>query len=171
MDTYIKSGLIPRKLELVSSHASAVLNEITQSGNLMLVHNTFVEQELIAELRKRENLFWCLCPNSNIYIENAIPPVELLKRENCNIVIGTDSLASNTQLSIISELITLQQSFPSLSITELVEWATINGAMALGKDDQFGRIEPGKNPGLVLIQNVDLVNMKLLADSSVKRLI
>jgi cytosine/adenosine deaminase-related metal-dependent hydrolase len=171
MEFYIKSGLIPRKLELVSSQASAVLNEITQSGNLILVHNTFVEQELIAELRKRENLFWCLCPNSNLYIENALPPVDLLKKEDCKIVIGTDSLASNNQLSILSELITLQLNFPSLSVLELVVWATINGARALGKDDQFGKIEPGKNPGLVLLQNVDLINMKLLSESSAKRLI
>jgi len=171
METYIKSGLIPRKLEIVSSHASAVLNEITQSGNLILVHNTFVEQELIAELRKRENLFWCLCPNSNLYIENVLPPVNLLKEQNCRIVIGTDSLASNSQLSILSELITLQLNFPSLSIEELIKWGTINGAKALGQADKFGTIEAGKTPGLVLVENVDLVNMKLLSESSVKRLI
>jgi len=171
MDSYIKSGLIPRKLELVSSHASAVLKEITQSGSLILVHNTFVKQQLIAELRKRENLFWCLCPNSNIYIENVLPPVDLLIKEGCSIVVGTDSLASNNQLSIISELITLQLNFPSLSVNQLVEWATINGAKALAQEDKFGKIEPGKKPGLVLIQDVDLINMKLLKESYVTRLI
>jgi aminodeoxyfutalosine deaminase len=171
LETYKKSGLIPPRMESVSDHASAVLDEITLSGNLILVHNIFVDKELIYELKKRKNLFWCLCPNSNLYIENAIPPADLLKREGCTIVTGTDSLASNTQLSIISELITLQLNFPSLSLLELVEWATINGARALGQDDSFGTIEVGKKPGLVLVENVDLLNMKLLKDSFATRLI
>jgi imidazolonepropionase-like amidohydrolase len=54
---------------------------------------------------------------------------------------------------------------------DLVHWATLNGARSLGEEDQFGAIEPGKNPGLLLIQNVDLQNMKLLSDSFVTRLI
>jgi cytosine/adenosine deaminase-related metal-dependent hydrolase len=171
MDTYRKSGLIPGRLETVSDHASVVLNEITPAGNLLLVHNTFVEQELIEELKKRKNLYWCLCPNSNLYIENAVPPADLMKSTGCIIIIGTDSLASNNQLSIISELITLQLNFPSLSIVELIEWGTINGAKALGQADKFGTIEVGKNPGLVLVENVDLLNMKLLKESYVTRLI
>lgn len=171
MEAYRKSGLIPHRLETAKDHSSAVLNELTRSGNLILVHNTFVEKELIEKLKERKNLYWCLCPNSNLYIEKAIPPAELLKSEGCDIVIGTDSLASNTQLSILSELITLQSNFPSLSITELILWATLNGAKALGKEDLFGKLEPGKKPGLVLIENADLVNMKLLKDSFVTRLI
>jgi imidazolonepropionase-like amidohydrolase len=94
-----------------------------------------------------------------------------LIEENCDLVIGTDSLASNNSLSILSELITLQENFPSLSIPELIKWGTINGARALGEDDNYGKIEPGKKPGLVLIQNTDLVNMKLLKDSFASRLI
>ena len=87
----------------------------------------------IRKIKKRENLFWCLCPNSNIYIENKFPPVDLLIDEGCEIIIGTDSLASNKKLDILEELKTLQFHFPSLSIEDLVSWATINGAKALGK--------------------------------------
>ena len=117
------------------------------------------------------NLFWCLCPNSNVYIEKTIPPLNMLIEEGCDIVIGTDSLASNTELSILVELKTLQFNFPDLTIMDLVRWATLNGARSLGEEDQFGAIETGKNPGLLLLQNVDLQNMKLLPDSFVTRLI
>lgn len=171
METYRKSGFIPPRLEMVKDHSDAILNEVTASGNLMLVHNTFADSSTIKAVQKRDKLYWCLCPNSNIYIENTFPPVDLLTREGCEIVIGTDSLASNTKLSILSELISLQKHFPSLSIEDLVRWATINGARALGEEEHFGKIEIGKKPGLLLLQNVDLINMKLLPDSYVTRLI
>ena len=121
MTSYKKSGLIPSRLETVKSHADAILNEITPAGNLILVHNTFADRDTIRMVKKRKNLFWCLCPNSNIYIENKIPPLNLLIEEGCEIVIGTDSLASNNKLNILEELKTLQLYFPSLSIEELYD--------------------------------------------------
>jgi cytosine/adenosine deaminase-related metal-dependent hydrolase len=171
MISYNRSGLIPARLETVKNHIEAVLNEVTQAGNLILVHNTFADRETIRAIRERNRLFWCLCPNSNFYIERTIPPVDLLIEEGCEIVIGTDSLASNTKLSILDELKTLQLNFPSLSVEDLISWATINGARALGQEDRFGIIEPGKKPGLLLLQNVDLFNMKLLPESFVTRLV
>jgi cytosine/adenosine deaminase-related metal-dependent hydrolase len=171
MTSYKQSGLLPARLETVKSHVEAVLNEITPSGNLILVHNTFTDRETIRKIKVRENLFWCLCPNSNIFIENEIPPLNLLIEEGCDITIGTDSLASNNKLSILEELKTLQSEFPSISIEDMVKWATLSGAKALGEDEKFGKIEKGKRPGLLLLQNVDLQNMKLLPDSFVTRLI
>jgi aminodeoxyfutalosine deaminase len=171
MSSYERSGLLPRKLETALSHTEVVLNEITNSGNLILVHNTFADRNTIRAVRNRERLFWCLCPNSNIYIENRMPPLNLLLEEGCELVIGTDSLASNSSLSILDELKTLQHVFSNLSLEDLVPWATINGARALCEENQFGSIETGKKPGLLLLQNVDLQNMKLLPESFVTRLI
>ena len=171
MSSYKRSGLIPPKLETPDNHADVILNEITKSGNLILVHCTFADRDIIRLIKKRENLYWCLCPNSNIYIENSIPPLKLLIEEGCEIIIGTDSLASNANLSIIEELKTLQLNWPDIPIEDLVSWATINGARALGEQEQFGSIEPGKKPGLLLIENVDLQNMRLLPESFVRRLI
>jgi cytosine/adenosine deaminase-related metal-dependent hydrolase len=171
MSSYKRSGLIPSRLETSKSHADVVLNEVTKSGNLILVHNTYADRTTIRVIKERENLFWCLCPNSNIYIENKIPPLNLLIDEGCEIVIGTDSLASNSNLSILEELKTLQFSFPEIPFEDLVSWATINGAKALGEEDRIGRIETGKKPGLLLLENVDLQNMKLLPESFVTRLI
>lgn len=171
MTSYRQSGLLPPVLETVNNHTGAILNEVTLAGNLILVHNTFADREIIRNLKERNNLFWCLCPNSNKYIENEIPPLCLLMEEDCEIVIGTDSLASNNKLDMLEELKTLQFNFPSLQIEELVRWATLNGARALGEDNGYGKIEPGKRPGLLLLTNVDLINMKLLPESTVTRLI
>lgn len=171
MQTYELSGLLPEILETAISHEEAILNEVTPSGNLILVHNTFAGKETVDRLRERKNLFYCLCPNSNIYIENKLPPVNMLVDEGCEIVVGTDSLASNNTLSILEELKTLQFNFPEVTLEELISWATVNGARALDSEDIFGSIEPGKKPGLLILENVDLVNMKLLPESTITRLI
>lgn len=171
LETYKESGLAVSGLETPEDHASAVLDEITPSGNLILVHNTFADRTTIKKVRKRKNLFWCLCPNANLYIEDQVPPVDLLIEEGCTMVTGTDSLASNDRLSILDELKTLHRFYPWVPLQELVGWATINGARALGEEAQYGTIRRGKKPGLLLLQDIDLHKLQLLPESHITRLI
>ncbi|HKK41969.1 MAG TPA: amidohydrolase family protein [Bacteroidales bacterium] len=168
--SYERSGLLPGKISTSKSHSAIINDEVTRSGNLILVHNTFADRDTVRKVLERGNTWWCLCPGSNSYIENAMPPAEMLLEEGCRIVIGTDSLASNSRLDILSEILLLQQAFPELGIEELIPWATVNGAEALGKDNELGKLEEGKNPGLLLLENVDLINMKLLPGTKVTRL-
>lgn len=170
-DIFRRAGMLSASPETAESVTSAILDEVTPSGNLILVHNTFADRQIVREVSKRKNLFWCLCPNANIYIENKMPPAEMLISEGCEIVIGTDSLASNDSLSILAELKTLQHHFPSLTLEDLVRWASSNGARALRKEEVYGTIELGKKPGLLLLENVDLINMRLQPETTVKRLI
>jgi cytosine/adenosine deaminase-related metal-dependent hydrolase len=171
LESYKDSGLGVEGLETVEDHASAVLEEITLSGNLILVHNTFADRTTIKKVKKRENLFWCLCPNANLYIEDQVPPLDLLIEENCRIVTGTDSLASNDRLSILEELKTLQIYYPWVPLQDLIVWATFNGATALGEVTEYGSIQPGKKPGLLLLQDIDLHKMRLLPESFITRLL
>ncbi len=171
MDSLLKAGMLPKELHTPESCVSAILNEVTPSGSLILVHNTYTDRSTIKAIQKRKNTYWCLCPDSNKYIENKLPPVDLLTSEGCDIVIGTDSLASNTRLSIISELKTIQENFPAFGLEEIIRWATLNGAKALGEDQNYGKIEPGMRPGLLLLENVDLINFKLLPETSLTRLL
>jgi aminodeoxyfutalosine deaminase len=169
--SYENSGLLPVNIQAPADHITAALDEVTSSGNLIFVHNTFAEPQIVRDIRKRGNTFWCLCPGSNMYIENKMPPVEMLMSEECEIVVGTDSLASNKNLSVLSELKLISQYFPSVKLEEMIRWATVNGARALAEDVIFGKIEKGKKPGLLLLENIDLVNFKLLPETIVTRLV
>jgi cytosine/adenosine deaminase-related metal-dependent hydrolase len=100
------------------------------------------------------DLFFCLCPNANLYIDGILPDVDALIRHGCRLTIGTDSLASNHRLSILEELKTLQTAFPQLGTPTLLEWATINGARALQMDGALGSFTPGKRPGVVLLRGL-----------------
>ena len=158
-------------LETVPSHLSAIRNLSNKSGNLILVHNTFIERHHLELLKPDKRIYYCLCPNSNRFIEGKIPPARLLYEEGCEIVIGTDSLSSNHRLSMLSEIRTIQDHFPDIPLDIIIRWATVNGARALGEESWAGTIAPGKKPGLVLIRNADLVNMKILSGSTAQRLI
>ena len=116
------------------------------------MHNTVSSKADIAFAKENNNnLYWCLCPHANLYIENTLPNVDLLIEENVKITLGTDSLASNHQLNILSEMIILQK-HKQVAFEKLLSWATINGAEFLELNLQIGTIEVGKRPGLNLIQ-------------------
>ena len=135
------------------SALQSYLQNFVSTKNLALVHNTFSSEDDIRFAEKiSSNLFWCLCPNANLYIEQSLPNVPLLMQNNCKIVIGTDSLASNHQLSITDELNKLIKQFPAISINQALSWATKSGAEFLGMQNEFGSIEKGKKPGLVLLE-------------------
>ena len=84
---------------------------------------------------------------------------------------GTDSLASNHRLSVFDEMVTTQLYYPETSLEELIQWACFNGARAIQADNFYGSFEPGKKPGVNLITGADLSNLKLTANSKLRRLI
>lgn len=142
-------------------------NRLKEAERIILVHNTFTSEEDVQYVkRETENVkentqrqtpnpkpqtFFCLCVNANQYIETALPPVEMLRRNDCNIVLGTDSLASNWSLSIVDEIKTLRRYYPAVPLEEMLHWATLNGAKALDMDNVLGSFEKGKKPGVVLL--------------------
>jgi len=124
-----------------------------RNQSLILVHNVATGAEDVRAARAGgPDLYFCLCPNANLYISGLLPDVELLQRQGCRIVIGTDSLASNHQLSILEELKTLQRAFPGLPTPTLLQWATAGGAEALQAEGVLGTFAAGKQPGVVLIE-------------------
>lgn len=134
--------------------------------NTILVHNTFTSEEDVQFVNRESSIvnetlqtFFCICINANLYIENKIPPVELFRKNNCNIVIGTDSLASNHSLSVLDELKMISWHFPEIPTEELLQWSTINGAKALQMENKLGSFEKGKQPGIILIENLNEKNI------------
>ena len=145
----------------------------SKASSVILVHNTFTRQQDLDYIQNKKPIdqliSFCICINANLYIENKLPPVEMLLDNECNIVVGTDSLASNHQLNILEELKTISKNFPNIPIETLLQWATINGAKALQIDEELGSFEKGKQPGIVLIENV--ADKKLMQNSVAKRIL
>lgn len=138
------------------SSLQTYFSKLSSAKHVLLVHNTFTREDdivFVKNERKDSSVSFCLCVNANQYIEQAFPPVHLFKKHNCNIVLGTDSLASNWSLSILDEMKIIQKKTSGLSLKEMLTWATINGAKALQMEDTLGSFEKGKHPGVLLIEN------------------
>jgi len=148
----------------------SIIPLLTNKQQVLLVHNTCTNLKDIYFIKRFDRkINWCFCPNANLYIENRLPKIPLFIDQGFNITLGTDSLASNDSLCILSEMRTIQKKFPAISTAKLLEWATINGASFLGIDDEKGTLEPGKTPGLNLITGLD--GLKITPESKVKKLV
>lgn len=124
--------------------------------NILLVHNVCLSQDDIdAARRVMNNVYWAVCPLSNVFIHNALPPVPLMRRNGLTITLGTDSLSSNDDLDMVKELYCLHENFSDVPMEEMLQWACLNGARFLAKENLLGSLEAGKRPGLVRIHNID----------------
>lgn len=136
----------------------SVLPYFNNGQTIFLVHNTCMTEEDIVWANEYAagnglHLVYCLCINANLYIENKVPPIDLLMKHNCHIVLGTDSYSSNWQLSIAKEIQSVQKHFPHISSETILHWATSNGATALQWQDELGSLKKGTSPGLALLTN------------------
>jgi cytosine/adenosine deaminase-related metal-dependent hydrolase len=148
----------------------SVIPLLTAKQDILMVHNTCTNLKDIYFIKRFDRrIHWCFCPNANLYIEGTLPKVDLFLDQGFNITLGTDSLASNSKLCILSEMRTLQNKFQNLSIQRLLTWATINGATYLGIDKEKGTLDVGKAPGLNLLTG--LTDLKITPETKVQRLI
>jgi cytosine/adenosine deaminase-related metal-dependent hydrolase len=133
----------------------SVLSFLKDATKIIWVHNSFTSiSDINAVQATSTDAYWCLCPSANQYIENTMPPVQILRAQDANIIVGTDSYASNWSLNMLDELKKIQAHNPEIPLAEMLTWITSNGARALQMDDQLGTIEKGKKPGLTLINNI-----------------
>ena len=133
------------------------LREFTNGQRIISAHNSFITKDDLDFIKNNAalaQLSFCICINANLYIENVLPPVELLRENKVDLIIGTDSYASNEQLSLMAEINSLLKHFPAIELQEVLQWATLNGARALGLTDVLGSFEDGKNPGVVLLKSL-----------------
>lgn len=135
--------------------------KLSRKQQIILVHNTFTSAEDIHFVQhSTQKVFWCLCPKANQYIEQRVADPRPFIKAGANIVLGTDSLASNDSLNILSEIQWLHAHYPEVSIEKMLHWATGAGADALQISDQFGRLIPDSSPGILHIpewQSIDSI--------------
>jgi len=136
----------------------AYLNELGLcSPKLQAVHMTQVNEKDIAIL-KNTGTSVIHCPESNIQLNSGVSPVKRFLEEGINVALGTDSVASNHDLDMLSEMRTacyldriFQQKHETLTPKQALKMATINGAKALGIDTITGSLEKGKSADIIAI--------------------
>lgn len=170
VETFSKIGIDLNQWKPTGKNSiESIIDWLPKNNNIIFVHNTFSKKEDVDLVNdKVQNAYWCLCPLSNLYIENKLPDFDIFNQFSDNVTLGTDSLASNTTLSILDEMKTIVKNYNKIDFEKLLRWGTLNGAKALQIDKKFGSIEKGKTPGLNLISNFDFEKMQITDKSEVK---
>ena len=131
------------------------LQHLDPAHRTLFVHNTLsTSDDIRAAQAWSPNTYWATCPNANLYIENRLPNYRHFLDTGARVTIGTDSLTSNWQLSILEEMKTIARYQSYVPFDALLRWATLNGAQALGFDDTLGSLEAGKTPGVLLLEGL-----------------
>ncbi|MDD6001295.1 MAG: amidohydrolase family protein [Bacteroidales bacterium] len=147
------------------------VGEYFSYDNVLLVHNIYSSAEDLDYAKGAiKNPYFVICPKSNLFLEKKIGDVPMMMRKGLTVCLGTDSLSSNDRLSMVEEMYALQNYYPEISLEDIIKFATINGAKALGMDE-LGVIAPCKRAGLVLINNIDFDTMRITPNSTSKRLV
>ncbi|MCL2562062.1 MAG: amidohydrolase family protein [Rikenellaceae bacterium] len=169
---YAGRGLPVDFIGRYASPADRIIRCVPPSRRILLIHNTFITREDVSALAAHfgDGLTFVLCPRSNRYINDAAPPAKMLLEAGVRVALGTDSLASNTSLSMLDEVRVLCEE-GGVSLLTALGWATLAGAQALGVDEQFGSLEAGKRPGIALLEGVDRATMSLKPEAKVRRIV
>jgi 5-methylthioadenosine/S-adenosylhomocysteine deaminase len=124
---------------------------------LMAVHMTQLEEPEIERLAAA-GAHVVHCPESNLKLASGFCPAVRLLAAGVNVALGTDGAASNNDLNLLGEMRSaallgkgVAGSASALPAAQALRMATINGARALGLEDEIGSIEPGKSADLVAL--------------------
>jgi len=116
----------------------AHLNELTES-----------DFELVQNAKPQFHVVHCPC--SHDFFRHTQFPFKPLHPMGFNVCLGTDSLASNENLSLFAEMRVFQRSQPGISPDEILKMVTVNPAMALHREKMIGRIRPGFCADLIAV--------------------
>lgn len=123
--------------------------QVLDAGTLLVhaVHLTDDDWEVVA----RNHCPVCFCPRSNHNLTVGRPDIGKALHSGVPVALGTDSLASNTDLNLFAEMAFVLDHYPAVPAAAVVAMATLGGAEALGQERSFGSIEPGKQADLLVI--------------------
>ena len=98
-------------------------------------------------------------PESNMYLGSGIAPIPEYMEAGVNVALATDGAGSNNNNDMIEAmrfavfLHRAAKSHPSIiTAWDALEMATINGAKALGLENEIGSLEPGKKADITIIK-------------------
>ncbi len=123
----------------------------------LAAHCVWLDEEDM-DLFARRGVFPIHNPNSNLKLASGIAPVRKMLDKGLRVALGTDGVSSSNNLDMFEslKLSALLSNASTLNPTSLTAWealklATINGALAQGREDECGMIAPGLDADLIML--------------------
>jgi cytosine/adenosine deaminase-related metal-dependent hydrolase len=142
----------PLERFLTIRDSSTSLRSTRNDNNWLLAHLNEVTDSDFDLLENSERRFHVVhSPRSHDYFKHSRFPFEKLRTLGFNICLGTDSLASNEDLSLFPEMRAFQNESPDVPPQEILQMVTVNPARALRQQNALGRIRRGCRADLISI--------------------
>ncbi|MCA8995029.1 MAG: amidohydrolase family protein [Planctomycetaceae bacterium] len=126
------------------------LNQLARLDRSIVVHGNYLDEVALQFLADHEQMSVAYCPRTHAAMGHPTHPWREMLRRGINVALGTDSRASNPDLSVWEELRLLATLAPDMAASELLKLATVNGARALGLEPGTASITAG-HPAHVLV--------------------
>ncbi len=131
---------IPRGIE-----PADYLSMLAQAHRALVIHGNFLTPRDWRYLAERKGTMSVVyCPRTFAYFGHGRYPLAEMLAAGVRVAVGTDSQASNPDLSVLAELRQVARAHPELSPESILALGTLASAEALGIKPDFGSIEPGK---------------------------
>jgi cytosine/adenosine deaminase-related metal-dependent hydrolase len=164
--------------EGVVAKGSKVLNYLEMlegRRRVLVVHGNYLTDEELVYLSEFQHPDWSVmsvvyCPRTHAYFGHEEHRFREMLNMGINVCLGTDSRASNPDLSVYEEVKFLKRRYPDMDSRELIGMATWRGALALGLEKKLGTIEVGKQAKFAVVElggrEADDIDIRLLAEGS-----
>jgi aminodeoxyfutalosine deaminase len=132
------------------------LEMLATAHRALVIHGNYLaadEVEFLAAHHSRMSLVYC--PRTHAYFGHEAYPLAQFLKAGVRVAVGTDSRASNPDLSLWRELQHIARHHPDVSPEAILRMGTLAGAEALGIVDHFGTISPGKSSRLAVVRLAD----------------
>jgi cytosine/adenosine deaminase-related metal-dependent hydrolase len=152
VDLFIEAGMWLGPLYPGGAKPLDILRQLESLPRVVIAHGNYLDEEELDFLAMRPNFALAYCPRTHAFFGHRDHPWRRLAARGGIVAIGTDGRSSNPDLSVWRELQFLRKRHPDYDPASLLRMGTLQGARALGLDDQIGTIEPGKSPAIAVIR-------------------
>jgi cytosine/adenosine deaminase-related metal-dependent hydrolase len=128
------------------------LQMLAAAHHTLIIHGNYLQDDEIAFLARHPDRFSVVyCPRSHAWFRHEPYPLEKLLAAGVNVALGTDGRASAPDLSLLAEMQFVARNFPQIPKEVILQLGTLNGARALGLDQELGSLKPGKWANLAVL--------------------
>jgi cytosine/adenosine deaminase-related metal-dependent hydrolase len=128
------------------------LSQLARAHRVLVIHGNYLTSDEISFLSENsEHMSVVYCPRTHAYFDHGRYPLVEMLAQGVKVALGTDSRASNPNLSLWEEMLFVAEIYPEIPRERALELGTISGAAALGRDREVGSLAPGKQADLCVI--------------------
>jgi cytosine/adenosine deaminase-related metal-dependent hydrolase len=128
-----------------------IIGEQRRAERVLYIHGNYADRIGVMREQSGQPVSVVYCARTHAYFGHPPHPFMELLAAGVNVALGTDSLASNPDLSILEEMRFLWRRYPTLGGETLLRMGTLAGARALGWEQETGSLAVGKSADWVTI--------------------